>query len=322
MIRTLLVVLLTFISWSAAGQSAYPTRPIHLIVPYPAGGGADVEVRAIAAKMDEHLSQPIVVENRAGASGNIGADVAAKSPADGYTVLLASATGAINAAAAANGSLKLDYDLLKDFTPVVMLVRNQLVLVANPSVPASNVRDLISLARTKPGALNYGSYGTGSVSHVAGELLKQIAGVNMTHIPYKGAAPLVTDLLGGQVDVGFVDVAVALPHIRSGKLKALAVAGTQRFAGLRDVPTMEESGVPGYEASSWLGLVVPTGTPTEVISRLRDAAVQALAAPDLREHLASMGVTPATDTSFGSFMQGEVSKWAKVLRAGGINLGS
>ncbi|MGI8895471.1 MAG: tripartite tricarboxylate transporter substrate binding protein [Casimicrobiaceae bacterium] len=310
---------LAAMSWSAFAQNpGYPNKPVHLVVGFPPGGGADVVARAVAAKMSEQLGQPIVVENRAGASGNIGADAVVKSPADGYMVYLATASNAISAGAAANGSLKLNYELLKDFMPVLLLVRNQNVLVANPSVSVSNARDLIALARSKPGVLNFGSYGTGSSSHLAGELFRQMAGVNLTHIPYKGAAPLVTDLLGGQVELGFVDVAVVLPHIRSGKLKAIAIGSTRRFEGLPDVPTFEESGVPGYEASGWLGLMVPAGTPSEAVSRLRDAAVKSLAAPDLRERLTSLGVTPAPDTEFSAFLRAEIGKWRQVLRVGGI----
>jgi len=325
MTRMLLSLLFTALSCVAFAQSAaYPSKPVHIVVGFPPGGGADVVARAVAGKMNEFLGQPVIVENRAGASGNIGAEAVAKSPPDGYMVYLATASNGISAGGVANGNLKLNYDIQKDLVPVVLLVRNQNVLVTNASVPVSNVRELIGLARSKPGALNFGSYGTGSSSHLAGELFRQMAGVDITHIPYKGAAPLVTDLLGGQVELGFVDVAVVLPHIRSGKLKAIAIGSTRRFDGLPNVPTFEESGVAGYEASGWLGLMVPAGTPAEAITRLRDAAQKALAAPDLRERLTGLGVTPAAGTSeeFAAFLRSEIAKWTQVLRVGGITPGS
>jgi tripartite-type tricarboxylate transporter receptor subunit TctC len=324
MVRALFTLFVFALSSAALAQSgAFPNRPVRLLVGFPAGGGADVVARAVAAKMNDTLGQPVVVENRPGASGNIAAEVVAKSPADGYTLYQSSASNAINAAAALNGDIKLAYDFTKDLVPVVLLVRNQNVLVAHPSVPVSNVRELIALARSKPGALNFGSYGTASSSHLAGELFRQMAKVDITHVPYKGAAPAVNDLLGGQVQLAFVDVAVVISHIRAGKLKPIALGSEKRFEGLPDVPTFDESGVPGYEASSWLGIMAPPGTPAEAIARLREAATKALADAEVRAKLASLGVTPAAGTSeeFAAFIRTSIDKWKDVLRVGNIKAG-
>jgi tripartite-type tricarboxylate transporter receptor subunit TctC len=316
------LLIATLPALALAQAPAYPNRPVHLVVGFPAGGGADVVARAVAAKMNDALGQPVVIENRAGASGSIGAEAVARSPADGYMVYLATASNGINSAAAANGTMKLNYDFQKDFAPVVLLVRNQNVLVANPAVPASNLRELIALAKAKPGTLNFGVMAP--TSQLAGELFRQMAAVDIVDIPYKGAAPVVTDLLGGQVQLAILDVVAVLPHIRSGKLKALAVSSSKRFDGLPDVPTFAEAGVPGYEASGWLGLMVPAGTPPEAIAKLRDAAAKALAQPDVREQLLGLGVTPAAGTSedYAVFIRTEIDKWSKVLRTGKITLGN
>ena len=306
----------------SAQAPAYPARPVHIVVGFPPGGGADVVARSVAARMGEFVGQPVLVENRAGASGNIAAAAVAKSAPDGYLVYLATASNAITAGAALNGGLKLDYDVQKDLRPVVLLVRNQNVLVANPALPAANLRELISLARNQPGKLNFGVMAPSS--QLAGELLRQMAGISIVDILYKGAAPVVTDLVGGQVELAILDVVAALPHIRSGKLRALAVTSGRRFEGLPDVPTMAEAGVPGYEAIGWLGLMVPAATPNDVVARLRDAATRALAGGEIRERLAGLAVTPAAGGSdeFGAFLRSEIEKWARVLRTGGIVLGS
>jgi len=304
-----------------AQAPAFPARPVHIVVGFPPGGGADVVARSVAARMGEFLGQPVVVENRAGASGNIAGAAVAKSAPDGHLLYLATASNAINAGAAANGSLKLDYDVQKDLRPVVLLVRNQNVLVANPALQAASLRELIALARDKPGKLNFGVMAPSS--QLAGELFRQMAGVSIIDILYKGAAPVVTDLVGGQVELAILDVVAVLPHIRSGKLRALAVTSARRFEGLPEVPTFAEAGVPGYEAIGWLGLMVPAATPSEAVARLRDAATRALAGSELRERLSGLAVTPAAGGSeeFGAFLRAEIEKWARVLRAGGIVLG-
>ena len=308
------------LSVGIASAASFPTKPIHLLIGFPAGGGSDVVARQVATGMSQALGQPVVVENRAGAGGNIAALAVAKSAPDGYTVYLATASNGINAAAASIGSLRLDYDFLKDLQPVIMLVRNQNVLVANPALPVKSLQDLIALARAKPGALNFGVMTPASL--VAGELFRQMARVSISDIPYKGASPVVNDLIGGQVELAFIDVAAVVPHIQSGKLRALGVTSTQRFDGLPDVPTLNEAGVPGYEASGWLGLMVPAGTPPEVVLTLNQAAAKALADPALRLRLMGLAVTPDAGSSeqYRVFLQGEVEKWARVLRAGNITL--
>src|SRR3954463_12479031 len=238
---------------SAAAAQNFPTKPIRVVVPFPPGGGTDIVARTVTPKMAEILGQPFIVENRAGAGGNIGTDAVAKSPADGYTLLVASASSAINTTLVPN----LSWDLARDFAPVVLMVVNSHLLAAHPSVPANNVKELIDLARAKPGQVTYASYGPGSSAHLTAELFKLMAKVDLLHIPYKGAAPAVNDLLGGQVNIIFADVAALLPHLKSGKLKALGIGSTKRFEGLPDVPTIAESGVPGFEAGGLPGLGPP-----------------------------------------------------------------
>lgn len=322
MSQLLLTILFALLPFSALAQDAdFPTRPVRIIVGFPAGGGADVVARGVAEKFKDVLGQPGLVENRPGASGNIAADFVTHSPADGHTLYLATASNSINTAAAATGAMKLNYDLHKDLQPIVLLVRNQNVLVANPKLPVSNLRELIQLAQKEPGKLNFGVMT--AASQLAGELFRQMAKVDIVDIPYRGAAPVVTDLLGGQVELAILDMAVALPQLRAGKLKALAVTSAKRFAELPDVPTFAEAGVPGYEASGWLGLMAPAGTPPAVVSRLREAATKALADPGVTASLTPLGVTPAAGSSeeFAEFLRADVDKWTKVLRAGHIKLG-
>jgi len=322
MIRRFLVSLFAFAACSIVQAQTFPTRPVRLVVAFPPGGGADVVARTVGAKMIDVLGQNVIVDNRAGASGNIGTDAVAKSTADGYTLLLGTAANVINSAAASLGGAKLNHDFLKDFAPVILLVKNQNVLVAHPSVPAKTVPELIVLARSKPGALNFGSYGTGSSSHLAGELFRQMAQVNITHVPYKGAAPAVNDLLAGQVQLVFADVAVVLQHVRAGKLRAIALGSPKRFEGLPEVPTFDESGLPGYEAGGFLGIMTPVGAPPDAVSRLHDSAAKALAAPDVRERLIAIGATPigGTPAEFGTYLRAEVDKWARVIKTGNISL--
>jgi tripartite-type tricarboxylate transporter receptor subunit TctC len=301
---------------SAAAAQNFPTKPIRVVVPFPPGGGTDIVARTVTPKMAEILGQPFIVENRAGAGGNIGTDAVAKSPADGYTLLVASASSAINTTLVPN----LSWDLARDFAPVVLMVVNSHLLAAHPSVPANNVKELIDLARAKPGQVTYASYGPGSSAHLTAELFKLMAKVDLLHIPYKGAAPAVNDLLGGQVNIIFADVAALLPHLKSGKLKALGIGSTKRFEGLPDVPTIAESGVPGFEAGGFLGLVAPAGTPPAVINALNAAAQKSLAMPEVRERLVALASPPVggSPEEFGQYMKREVDKWARVIRAANI----
>jgi tripartite-type tricarboxylate transporter receptor subunit TctC len=314
--RAFLLLISLFAAAEGAAAQSFPNRPVRIVVPFPPGGGTDVVARVVAPKMSELLGQPVLVENRAGAGGNIGTEAVAKSPADGYTLLVASAATAINNTLAKN----LSWGLTKDFAPVVLLVHNQSLLAAHPSVPVSNVRDLIALAKAKPGQVSFASYGNGSSAHLIGELFKMMAGVDLLHVPYKGAAPAVNDLIGGQVNVIFADVAAILPHVKAGKAKPLGIGSSRRFEGLPEVPTIAEAGVPGFEGGGFLGLVAPAGTPREVVSALNAAAVKTLAMPEIRERLLGLASPPVGDTpeQFGQFLRAEIDKWARVIRAGNI----
>jgi tripartite-type tricarboxylate transporter receptor subunit TctC len=291
----------------------FPKGPVKLIVPFPPGGGSDVVARAIAPKMAEALGQPVIIENRAGASGNIGTELVAKAPADGQTLLMASAATAIQTTLAKN----LAWDLARDFAPVSLLVINQSVLVAHPSVRATSVKELLAFAKANPGKLSFASYGNGTSAHLAGELFKLLGGVDLLHVPYKGAAPATSDVLGGQVDLLFADVAAVLPHIKAGRLKALGIGSSKRFEGLPEVPTIAEAGLAGYEGGGWLGLVVPAATPREAIAALNAAVSKSLASPEVKERLVALATIPVGNTPayFGDFMHGEVVKWARVIRA-------
>ena len=311
-----LLLLCLFAALSSAHAQGFPGKPVHIVVPFPPGGGTDVVARTVAPKMQEILGQAVLVENRAGAGGNIGTEFVAKSAADGYTLLVASAATAINNTLAKN----ISWDLTRDFSPVVLLVLNQSLLAVHPSVPATNVRELIALAKAKPGQLTFASYGNGSSAHLIGELFKMMAGVDLLHVPYKGAAPAVNDLLGGQVSMLFADVAAILPHAKAGKVRPLGIGSAKRFGGLPDVPTIAEAGVPGFEGGGFLGLVAPAGTPREAINALNGAALKSLATPEVNERLNALASPPVGESPeyFGGFLRGEIDKWARVIRAGNI----
>jgi len=308
--------LAVLLSANTALAQNFPSKPIRVIVPFPPGGGTDIVARTVTPKMAEILGQPFVIENRAGAGGNIGTEVVAKSSPDGYTLLVASASTAINTTLMPN----LSWDIARDFAPVVLMVVNNHLLAAHPSVPANNVKELLALAKAKPGSITYASYGPGSSAQLTAELFKMMAHVDLLHVPYKGAAPAVNDLLGGQVNIIFADVAALLPHIKSGKLKALGIGSTKRFEGLPDVPTIAESGVPGFEAGGFLGLIAPAGTPRPVIDELNAAARKSLAMPDVRERLLALASPPAAGTpeEFAAYLKREVDKWARVIRGANI----
>ena len=301
---------------AAALAQTYPAKPVRVVVPFPPGGGTDIVARTVTPKMAEILGQPFVIENRAGAGGNIGTEAVAKSPADGYTLLVASASTAINTTLVPN----LSWDFSRDFAPVVLMVVNNHLLAAHPSVPANNVRELLALAKAKPGQVTYASYGSGSSAHLTAELFKLMAGVDLLHVPYKGAAPAVNDLLGGQVNVIFADVAAMLSHLKSGKLKPLGIGSAKRFEGLPDVPTIAESGVPGFEAGGFLGLVAPAGTPRAAIAALNAAAQKSLALPEVRDRLLGLASPPVggSPEEFASHIKREIDKWARVIRAANI----
>lgn len=294
----------------------YPTKPIRLIVPFPAGGVADFLARTIAQKLTERLGQQVVVDNRPGAGGNIGMEMAARAAPDGYTLATGSAGNL-----AINPTLysKLPYDAIKDFAPISMGASFPNILVVHPSVPAKSIKELIVLAKSEQGQLNYASAGVGTPNHLAAELFKSMAGVNMVHVPYKGAPPAVYDLVGGQVSLMFSPLPLALPHIKTGRLRALGVTSTNRLAGLREVPTVAESGLPGYEAIAWNGIVAPAATPKEIITKLNAEIVRILNMSDVKERISADGSVPMSSTpeEFAAFVKTELVKWGKVIKASG-----
>lgn len=301
---------------SAWGQAAYPAKPIRLISPFPPGAVVDTLCRVLAAPLGELLGQPVVVENRTGAGGNVGMDLVAKAPADGYTIGMGGiGTHGINPSVYA----KMPFDSVRDFAPITFVASNVNVLVVHPSVPAQNVQQLIAHARSHPGKLSFGSAGTGTSQHLAGELFKQIARVEMTHIPYKGAGPAVSDLLGGQIPLMFVDISASLGHIRSGKLRALGVTTRERTP-LLDVPTLIEQGIADFDVNAWFGLFAPAGTPSEIVMRLHTESAKALRLPATRERLESVGLKPAPNTpaEFSQFIREELDRWAKVAKAANL----
>jgi len=295
----------------------FPSRPIKVIVPFPPGGGADVVIRVLAPAVGEALGQPLVIDNRAGAGGNIGTDVAAHALPDGYTLLVATAAQAVNNTL----SKDVTWNLTRDFAPISLIVQNQIVLAANPKVPVKTVQDLVELARAKPGRVSYASYGTGSTAHMSAELFKMMAGVDLLHVPYRGAGPAINDLVAGQVDVIFADMAAILPFIRAGQARAIAFGSSHRFAGLPDVPTIAESGVPGYETGGFLALVAPAGTPRPAIEALNAAMDKALAAPGMRERLEALGgiPSPTSPEDLARFLRTDIDKWARVIKTANIH---
>jgi tripartite-type tricarboxylate transporter receptor subunit TctC len=298
-----------------AGAQTYPARPLRWVVGFPPGGGADIVSRIMAPWLAERLAQPVVIENKPGASSNISIQTVVNSPPDGYTLLFVPASAAVNVTLFDT----LPFNLLHDIAPVSGLIDFPLVMVANPSVPAKTVAELVAHAKANPGKVTMASFGTGSTSHVAGELFKMMTGTTMIHVPYRGGAPMVTDLISGQVQVGFDVLTGSLAHIRSGRLRILAVASKRRSEALPDVPTIGET-VAGYEANSWCGLGVPRGTASEIIGRLNREINAGLADPAVRARLAEVATTPIffTPAEFGAYMAAEVEKWGKVIRLAGI----
>ena len=297
---------------------SYPTKPVKVIVPYPPGGPTDIVARVVGQKLSDQMGQQFIVENRPGAGGNIGAEAVAKSPADGYTLLVATTAHAINPSLFKN----LGYNLTKDFAPVSQLTSGPLVIVANPSLPAKNVSELIAIGKAKPGSLNYASSGNGQSTHLSAELFATMAGIKMNHIPYKGSAPALTDVMGGQASLMFDTMLSAMPHVKNGKLKAIAVTSAARSPAAPDVPTVAESGLPGYEAIAWNGLLVPAGTPADIVGKLNAELKKALDAPDVKDRFSAQGFGAAWSTreAFAKFIQSELDKWAKVVKVSGATL--
>jgi len=319
-LRLLLTILLSLVpAPGAVNAQSYPSKPVRIVVPFPAGGPTDIVARAMAQKMTDGLGQIVVVENRAGAGGVLGTELVAKAPADGYTLLMGTFGGlAVSMSLLPNRG----YDTLRDFAPVTQAVNVTNILVTHPSVPAKSVKDLLALARARPGKLNYASSGNGTVTHLAGELLKLMGGVDIVHVPYKGGAPALTALVSGETDMSFENALLIVPQIKSGKAKPLAVTGARRSRLLPELPTIGET-LPGYSASGWYGLVAPAATPRDVLAKLNAAAVKALRAPDVMERLSSQGAEPVGNSAeeWAGFIRSEIEKWAKVVKAAGMKPG-
>jgi len=302
-----------------AGAQEYPTKPIRLVITYPPGGNTDLVGRALALKLGEFMGQQVVVDNRGGAGGVLGSMITAQSAPDGYTIMLGTSAGmVINPLL----SRKLTYDPVKDFAPVSMVVIVPQLLVINPQLPVKNVRELIAFAKAKPGYLNAGSSGVGTPNHFGTELLKWLAGVDIVHVPYKGGAPALTDLLGGQIQMAFSSVPAVLPHIKAGRLVALGVGSAKRSPALPNIPTIAEAGVPGYEYTTWYGVFAPAKTPRTLIARLNAEIVKAMETPDIKDRFTALGgdPDPGTPEELRAYMAIESAKWAKIIKAANIRI--
>ena len=298
-----------------ARAQAYPYKPLRWIVGFPPGGGADTVARLMGPWLSERLGQPVIIENRPGAGTNIAVQAVVNSPPDGYTLLFLGASAIVNTSMYEN----LPFNLQRDIAPVSGLIDYPMVMAAHPSVPAKTIAEFITYAKANPRKISMASFGSGSASHLAGELFKMMAGVDLVHVPYRGGAAMITDLLGGQVQVGFDVMPTSMPHIRTGALRALGVTNTKRYEGLPDVPSIAET-VPGYEARTWAGVGVPNGTPTDIILRLNREINDGLANPTIRARLADIGTIPMvlTPQEFGAYIAAETEKWGKVVRSAGI----
>jgi tripartite-type tricarboxylate transporter receptor subunit TctC len=314
---SLLIIVATLLATIIpAWAQQYPVRPIRLVVPFPPGGGTDTMARVVAPKLSEFLGQQVVSENRGGAGANIGAEVAAKSAPDGYTLMLATITNAIGASL----YTKLNYDLVRDFATITQLATTPHILVVHPSVPVKSVKGFIALAKAKPGDLAYSSSGSGSAAHLAGELFNSLTGVKTTHIPYKGGGPSMIALVGGEVSLAFATMPSAIGYVRSGRLRGIAVTTDKRSPSTPELPTIAESGVAGYEAGSWYGLSAPAGTSKEIVSRLHAETIKVLALPDVKERLFNAGfeIVTSTPEQFAAFTRSEIQKWGKIVKSAGL----
>ncbi|MDC7784496.1 tripartite tricarboxylate transporter substrate binding protein [Rhodoplanes sp. TEM] len=306
---------------AAAAAQDFPSRPIRIVVPFPPGGPNDIIARTVGQRMSELLGQPVLIDNRGGAGGVLGTDAVAKAEPDGYTIGITSA-GAL----AISSSLqeKIPYDPLKDFKPITLVAKVPEILAVAPNVKATTVAELVALAKAKPGDISFASSGPGSMPHLAGELFKIKAGIDIVHIPYRGAAPAVTDLLASQVHMVFLDVPVLLPHIRSGKLKAVAIGSRERLDSVKDVPTTAEAGYPEVEAENWYGMVAPAATPPAIVEKIHKATIEAMKSPDVKDKLAAQGAVLVGDTpdAFAAYIRSEIDKWRKVVEAAGVKPGN
>lgn len=316
--KTLLIAALLVVSTASLAQT-YPSKPIHIIVPYPAGGTSDILARTIGQRLSESLGQPVIVENKPGANGNVGADFVAKAPADGYTLLLAD-IGALVISPSVYPTLP--FDPVKDFAPVTMVAYSPHILVVHPSVPAASVKELVDLAKSKPGKLNFAISGVGGAPHLAGVDFAMRTGVDWTYIPYKGGAQAIADVAGGQADVTLNGMLATYPLVQGGKLKILAVSSAKRMSAIPDIPTIAESGISGFETGSWQGVVAPAGTPREIAGRLNAEILRIVNAADMRDRLGKQGADVRTNTpdEFAAFIRSETAKWAKVVKDANIKV--
>src|SRR5713226_1415785 len=314
--RLLASFFILIFSTVALAQESYPSRPLRFILPFPPGGGTDILGRLIAERLAANLGQPVVTENRGGAGGNVGAEAAARSAPDGYTIVLVAPSLAISPSLYS----KLNYDPVKDFAPVGLVAQVPNVMITHPSVPAQTLAEFIALAKSKPGGMNFGSGGSGTSNHLAGELFNIVAGVKLVHVPYKGVNLAMNDVLSGQIHFVVIGIPAAAPHIRAGKLRALALIAPQRSPALPDVPTIAEAGLPNFEVTTWYGVLAPAGTPGPVVTRLNAELVKIMHAPELKERLAAMATDPMTSTpeEFGTYIKREIAKWGEVVRQPGL----
>jgi tripartite-type tricarboxylate transporter receptor subunit TctC len=300
----------------AQGADGYPSKPVRFILPFPPGGGTDILGRLLAERLGAQLGQPVVIENRGGAGGNVGAEAAARSAPDGYTIVLVAPSLAISPSLYS----KLAYDPVRDFAPVSLVATVPNVMITHPSVPAKTLSEFIALAKTKPGAMNFGSGGSGTSNHLAGELFNIVTGVRLVHVPYKGVNLAMNDVMSGEVHLVVIGIPAAAPHIRAGKLRALAVIDTKRAAALPEVPTVAEAGLSSFEVTTWYGVLAPAGTPRPIVARLNAEIVKVMQAPEMKERLAAMATEPVTSTpeAFAQLIREEIAKWGKVVRTAGL----
>jgi tripartite-type tricarboxylate transporter receptor subunit TctC len=317
-LRSLLWAAMSCLLAASVQAQPYPSKPVRVVVPYPPGGPTDIVARVLFQQVAESTGQQFVIDNRAGAGGNIGAEHVAKSPADGYTVLIGTTAHAINMSLFKS----LNYDVQKDLAPVSLLTQGPLVLVTHPQFPANSVKELIDMAKAKPGSLNFASSGNGQSTHLSAELFNSMAGTKMVHVPYKGSAPALSDLMTGQVGIMFDTTLSAMPFVRAGKLKALGVTSPQRTPAAPDVPTIAESGLPGYEVFAWNGVLVPAGTPKAIVAQLNEEIRKAMQLPQVRDKFSAQGFAASWNTpdQFGVFVRNEVDKWARTVKASGATL--
>ena len=310
--------ILALIFAATASAQSFPTKPIKIIVPFPAGGTVDFFARVISTKLSEALGQSVLVENRAGAGGNIAAEAVAKAAPDGYTLLMGSEIIAINTSLYS----KIGYDPVKDLAPITLVGTVPNILIVHPSLPVNSVNDLIALAKKTPGKISFASTGQGTSTHLSSELFKLMANVDMLHVPYKGGPPAIADLISGQVNMMFINMPTGITHVRSGKAKIIAVSSIKRVSQLPDVPTVDQAGVKGFETSAWSGLYAPAGTPADIINRLNAEVVKILKQPSVREQLMAQGAEPVGDTpeEFSRFTLAEISKWAKIIKISGAKV--